>query len=216
MCHVSCAATARLIRENRSEDQLTAEVTPHHIFLSGDCYSNTDGTAKMLPPLRSPYDNQALMESLLKCGIDIVASDHAPHTKTEKTASFLDAKSGIPGLETTVPLMLTEVFDGRLSWVEYLRICCSGPARILSLSGKGVLSRGFDADISIVSKEDWQIQGKDFFSKAKITPFEGRLVKAKPVMTIVGGKIVYEYEKFQVGAGTIGTVPVRKTSSRNT
>lgn len=216
VCHVSCAAAARLIRENRSEDQLTAEVAPHHIFLSGDLYSNSDGTAKMLPPLRSPYDNQAIMESLLRCGIDIVASDHAPHTEAEKSLPFLDAKSGIPGLETTVPLMLTEVFDGRLSWVEYLRVCCSGPARILSLNGKGVLSKGFDADISIISKEEWQIQGKDFFSKAKITPFEGRIVKAKPIMTIVGGKIVYEYGKFQVGAGTIGTVPVRKTSSRNT
>lgn len=209
ICHVSCAAAARLITKNRAEERLTAEVTPHHLFLTGADFSNEDGTAKMLPPLRSPYDNEALRDLLCKCGVDIVASDHAPHTSEEKLVPFLQAHSGIPGLETTVPLMLTEVFEGRLSWVEYLRICCSGPARILGLVGKGVLSEGYDADIAVVAKEEWTIMGSEFQSKTKITPFEEKKVLAKPEITIVGGEIVFNRGKFMVGPGNVGTVPIR-------
>ncbi|MHA1930324.1 MAG: dihydroorotase [Candidatus Thorarchaeota archaeon] len=217
VCHVSCASVARMIKEHRAEDRLTAEVTPHHLFLSGDCYSNNDGTAKMLPPLRSPYDNVSLKDDLCQCSIDIVASDHAPHLESEKLVPFMQAKSGIPGLETTVPLILTEVFANRLTWAEYLRVCCSGPARILGLATKGVLSEGYDADIAIISKEEWQLRGQDFYSKSKITPFEGYEVGARPVITIVGGRIVYKYGVFQVGAGIAGVVPVRKMSiPRNT
>ncbi|MCK5152693.1 MAG: amidohydrolase family protein, partial [Candidatus Thorarchaeota archaeon] len=96
-----------------------------------------------------------------------------------------------------------------LTWVEYLRVCSSGPARILGLVGKGVLSKGYDADIAVVAKEEWSIMGSEFQSKAKITPFEGRKVLAKPEITIVGGEIVYNQGKFVVGAGNVGTVPVR-------
>lgn len=209
ICHVSCASSVRIISSNRAEDRLTAEVTPHHLFLSGENFGNEDGLAKMLPPLRSPYDNKTLKEALCKCGLDIVASDHAPHTIQEKKTSFLAASSGIPGLETMLPLILTEVFQGRISWVEYLRMCSSGPARILGLVGKGVLSKGYDADITVVSKEPWTIRGNDFQSKAKYTPFEGKEVIAKPVMTIVGGQLVQQDGRFIVGPGNVGTVPVR-------
>ncbi|MHA2423444.1 MAG: dihydroorotase [Candidatus Thorarchaeota archaeon] len=157
ICHVSCATAARYITKNRAEERLTAEVTPHHLLLTGANFSHEDGSAKMLPPLRSPYDNEALRDLLSKCGVDIIATDHAPHTPDEKLTPFLMASSGIPGLETMIPLMLTEVFEGRLSWVEYLRVCSSGPARILGLTGKGVLSDGYDADIAIVAKEEWTI-----------------------------------------------------------
>ncbi len=211
VCHVSCAATTRLILEHRAEQTLTAEATPHHMFLSGDNFPNDDGTAKMLPPLRSPYDNEMLTQALcMKCAIDCVASDHAPHLTAEKTAPFLDAASGIPGLETTLPLMLTEVFEGRISWIDYLRCCCSGPASILGIPNKGILAEGFDADIVIVQRREWMISGEDFYSKAKITPFEGRRVLAKPITTIVDGQIVYHEGKFMVGPGIVGTVPVRK------
>lgn len=209
VCHVSCASAAQLIVKNRAEERLTAEVTPHHLFLSGEDFANEDGLAKMLPPLRSAYDTTVLKEKLCKCGIDIVASDHAPHRLEEKKAPFLKSSSGIPGLETTLPLILTEVFEGRIPWVEYLRMCSSGPANILGLVGKGVLSKGFDADIVVVSKETWRIQGNAFHSKAKYTPFEGREVSARPIITIVGGNVVQEVGKFSVGPGNVGTVPVR-------
>jgi len=213
VCHVSCAETTKLIFEHRAEQTLTAEVTPHHMFLSGDQFPHTDGSAKMLPPLRSPYDSKILSQALCRqCAIDCVVSDHAPHTSSEKSASFLEAASGIPGLETTLPLMLTEVFEGRLSWIDYLRCCCSGPAKILGIPNKGILSKGFDADIVIVRKEEWYISGKNFFSKAKITPFEGYRVLARPITTMVGGVVVYNNGRFMIGPGIAGRVPVRRTS----
>ncbi len=212
VCHVSCAATARLIYENRAEDTLTAEVTPHHLFLSGGDFPQDNGIAKMLPPLRSPYDNRMLMDALCKtCAIDCVASDHAPHKKWEKTAPFLTASSGIPGLETTMRLMLTEVFEKRLAWIDYLRVCSSAPARILGLEKKGILSKGYDADIVLARIQEGTIRGKDFFSKAKITPFEGRRVLASVVTTIVGGVVVFDNGEFVTGPGIAGRIPVQKT-----
>jgi dihydroorotase-like cyclic amidohydrolase len=164
----------------------------------------------MLPPLRSSYDNKSLRQALCgRCTIDCVVSDHAPHTEQEKHAPFLKAASGIPGLETIVPLMLTEVFEGRLSWVDYLRCCCSAPAWVLQIPAKGILSKQYDADITVVEKAETVIHGADFQSKAKITPFEGQLVLAHPVMTVVGGELVYDHGKFLVGHGTAGRVPVR-------
>ena len=165
----------------------------------------------MLPPLRSPHDTEVLRDALSKCTIDCVASDHAPHLKFHKEADFLEAAAGIPGLETTVPLMLTEVFEKRLSWVEYLRCCCSAPARIVGLSDKGVLSKGYDADIIAVEKGVWKIHETEFYSKAKYSPFDGRQVLARTVMTIVGGEIVYKDGNFLVGSGTAGRVPARRS-----
>jgi len=212
VCHVSCAATARLIHKNRAEDTLTAEVTPHHLFLSGGDFPHDDGVAKMLPPLRSPYDNKMLMEVLCKTwAIDCVASDHAPHEKWEKAAPFLKAASGIPGLETTLPLMLTEVFEKRLTWIDYLRVCSSAPARILGLETKGILSKGYDADIVLARIQEGTIRGSNFFSKAKITPFEGRRVLARPITTIVGGVVVFDNGEFFTGPGIAGRVPVQKS-----
>ena len=212
VCHVSCAATARLIFENRAEDTLTAEVSPHHLFLSGGDFAHDDGLAKMLPPLRSPYDNKMLREALCKtCAIDCVASDHAPHKKWEKTAPFLKASSGIPGLETTLPIMLTEVFEKRMAWIDYLRVCCSAPARILGLETKGILTKGYDADIVLARIHEGTISGKNFFSKAKITPFEGRRVLARVVKTIVGGVVVFDDGEFVTGPSVAGVAPVQKS-----
>jgi dihydroorotase (multifunctional complex type) len=212
VCHVSCESAARLIGEHRAEKSLTAEVTPHHLLLAGSDFIDSDGTAKVLPPLRTRQDCDWLRHALCgQCSIDCVVSDHAPHTEQEKLAPFLKAASGMSGLETLVPLMLTEVFDGRLSWVDYLRCCCSAPAWVLRIGNKGVLTKGYDADITVVQREETVIRGADFQSKAKITPFEGRRVLARPVMTVVGGELVYSYGKFMVGQGTAGRVPVKAT-----
>ena len=211
VCHVSCASTARLILEHRAESTLTAEVTPHHMFLSGGDFAHEDGTAKMLPPLRSPYDSEKLRGSLcMHCAIDCIASDHAPHLADEKTVPFLGAASGIPGLETVLPLMLTEVFENRMTWTDYFRICCSAPASILNIANKGVLAKGYDADIVLVRKEEYKITGSSFRSKAKLTPFEGRRVLARPVTTIVGGEVVIREGKVAIGPGIAGRVPVRR------
>ncbi|MBD3405885.1 MAG: amidohydrolase family protein [Candidatus Lokiarchaeota archaeon] len=208
VCHVSCAKSAELIAANRAESSLTAEVTPHHLLLQRDSFSHHNGVAKMLPPLRTKNDNNELWQYLQRCAIDCVATDHAPHTWGEKSAKFKYAPSGISGLETMVPILLTEVFDGNLSWVEYLRYCCSGPARIMHLREKGVLTKGYDADIVVIEKGEWRIEGKDFYSKSKLTPFEGRIIKAKPIHTIVRGDVVYSHGNFPIGPGYAGHVPV--------
>jgi dihydroorotase-like cyclic amidohydrolase len=184
VCHVSCATTARLIYDNRAEDTLTAEVSPHHLFLSGGDFAHDDGVAKVL---------------------------HAPHKKWEKTAPFLKASPGIPGLETTLPLMLTEVFEKRLAWIDYLRVCSSAPARILGLETKGILTKGYDADIVLARIQEGKIEGKNFHSKAKITPFEGRKVLARTVTTIVGGVVVFDDGEFVTGPSIVGQVPVQKS-----
>jgi dihydroorotase len=212
VCHVSCAATARLIFDNRAEGTLTAEVSPHHLFLTGGDFPHDNGVGKMLPPLRSPYDNKMLMEALCQTlVIDCVASDHAPHKKWEKTAPFLKALPGIPGLETTMPLMLTEVFEKRMAWIDYLRVCSSAPARILGLDSKGILTQGYDADIVLARIQESTISGKNFFSKAKITPFEGRRVLARTVTTIVGGVVVFDNGEFVTGPNIAGKAPVQKS-----
>jgi dihydroorotase-like cyclic amidohydrolase len=143
--------------------------------------------------------------------IDCVASDHAPHLEEEKKRTFLEALSGIPGLETLAPLLLTEVFKGQLTWAEYLRACSSGPALIVGLKNKGVLAAGFDADIMIIRKQEYQIEGNRFLSKAKITPFEGHTVLARPVTTIVEGQVVYSDGEFLVDPGVAGRVPLTKS-----
>jgi dihydroorotase (multifunctional complex type) len=210
VCHVSCEESLRYLVPRRSGLNLTAEVTPHHLFLKRKDFTHKNGYAKMLPPLRSKTDNEALWLFMRQCGIDCVVSDHAPHTKKEKKLPFLEAAAGIPGLETLVPLMLTEVFEGRLSWVEYLRCCCSAPAQILGIHGKGLLAKGYDADIIIVSKEESHVVGSEFHSKSKTTPFEGRKLMANPIITIVRGDIVFSHDEFVVGPGVTGMVPVRK------
>jgi len=106
--------------------------------------------------------------------------------------------------------MLTEVFEGRLSWIDFLRCCCSGPAAILGIPNKGILTEGYDADIILVRRQEGYISGSEFFSKAKITPFEGRHVLARLITTIVGGEIVYHDGSFIIGPGIVGRVPVRK------
>jgi dihydroorotase len=114
-CHVSCGESIRFLVPQRSGHNLTAEVTPHHLLLKREDITHEHGYAKMLPPLRSAADNEALWLFMRHCGIDCIVSDHAPHTKEEKTVPFPAAAAGIPGLETTVPLILTEPFQ----WLSF-------------------------------------------------------------------------------------------------
>jgi dihydroorotase-like cyclic amidohydrolase len=107
--------------------------------------------------------------------------------------------------------MLTEVFEKRMSWIDYLRVCCSAPARILGLESKGILTKGYDADIVLARIQERTISGKEFYSKAKITPFEGRRVLARTVTTIVGGNVVFRDGEFVLGPGIAGMVPVHKS-----
>ncbi|MEM2779612.1 MAG: dihydroorotase family protein, partial [Candidatus Bathyarchaeia archaeon] len=150
--------------------------------------------ALTMPPLRSKSHNIALWEGLKNGLIDVVGSDHAPHTLMEKNAdSVWDVKAGIPGLETTLPLLLTEVNVGRLSITDVVRLTGENPAGIFGLEGFGSLTEGFRADLVAVDlKREFRIDASRFHSKAKFSPFDGRTVKGMVIKTFVGGKLVMD------------------------
>jgi len=177
VCHISTPEGAETVKKS----DLTCEVTPHHLFLSkGDYeYDNVN------PPLRTKHDRLKLWENLNK--IDIIASDHAPHTLEEKE----QGASGFPGLETMLPLMLDSVNKGRLTIRRLIEMMCERPAEIFNLKNKGKIEIGFDADLTIVDmKRQVKLLGDNFCGKQKWTPFEGWKVKGIPTDTVVGGKVV--------------------------
>lgn len=192
VCHVSSRHSLLAIQAAKNTNsKITCEVTPHHLFLTKKALSRWKAFAKMLPPLRTVSDTEHLWANLINNGvIDIVASDHAPHNIEEKR-DFTAAPPGIPGLETTVPLLLTQVLENRLTMRRFIELTSENPARIFSLGKKGRIAKGYDADLTLIdTKSDLRIDAKMFFSKAKFSPFSGWKIHAIPATTIVGGRIV--------------------------
>ena len=154
--------------------------------------NETDGNFKMNPPLRAPEDRQAIREGLQKGSIQVIATDHAPHSPAEKEGVYEEALNGIVGLETALPICYTElVQSGVLSVMELMDRMSYGPARILGIN-RGTLMAGSPADITIFeSQEKYLINRNDFKSKSRNTPFDGRQVWGKVKMTVVDGVVVY-------------------------
>ena len=144
--------------------------------------------------MRSRKDVEALWSALKRGSIDTIASDHAPHTIEEKKAeSVWDAKPGIPGLETTLPLLLTQVNEKRLTISELVRLTSEKPATIFHLKDRGRLVEGYWADLAVVDmKQEHKIDSSRFFSKARYSPFDGRKVKGKLLKTFANGHLVYD------------------------
>ncbi len=194
-CHISTWQGLSLVVEaKRAGLPVTCEVTPHHLFLSAEDLRCVGTSALTMPPLRGKSQIRALWESLKNGWIDVVGSDHAPHTLAEKNAdSVWNVKVGIPGLETTLPLLLAEVNAGRLSIAEIVRLMGENPAKIFGLKGLGSLKEGFRADLVVVDlKREFRLNASLFHSKAKFSPFDGKPVKGKVVKTFVGGKLVMD------------------------
>jgi dihydroorotase len=189
-CHVSSAKGVdelAKLRDERRGGFLTAEVTPHHLFLNSR--SELGAIAKTNPPLRGRDDQAALWAALLSGAIDTVGSDHAPHTLEEKRQAFADAPSGVPGVETSFPLMLKAVKDGRLSLARCVDACCAAPARRIG-ANKGKISVGYDADLVAVSMRDiMKVTDESMHSKCGWTPFAG-MEAIFPMMTMVRGRVV--------------------------
>ncbi|OGV48457.1 MAG: dihydroorotase [Lentisphaerae bacterium GWF2_44_16] len=191
--HLSSRNSVELIRNARKEGiMVTAEVTPHHIALTDENIKHFDTNYKMNPPLRSEEDRKALIKGLKDGTITVIASDHAPHTETEKLVEFDYAPFGIIGLETSVPVCFTELYhSGDLSLSELISKYTIGPARVLGLDS-GTLEEGKDADITILDIDiEHNIDASNFYSKSRNTPFDGLKVKGKAVATIVNGKFVF-------------------------
>jgi len=204
-CHVSTeAGMTKIIEAKKSELQVTCEATPHHLFLSVRDLKRIGSLALTMPPLRDRRDVDGLWEAVKNGWVDVIGSDHAPHTLKEKEAeSVWDVKVGIPGLETTLPLLLTEVRRGRISIGDVVRLMSENPAEIFKLKNKGRLKEGNDADLTVVDlNRKYKIDASKFHSKAKFSPFEGREVQGKPVKTIVAGQLVMDDGEIVAKAGS--------------
>ncbi|NLG84603.1 MAG: dihydroorotase [Firmicutes bacterium] len=191
--HVSTAGAVAMIRQAKEQGiKVTAEATPHHLILTDAAVAAYDTNTKVNPPLRSEADRAALREGLTDGTIDVIASDHAPHTLEEKHREFALAPDGMVGLETSLGLVLTElVRPGLLSLDEMVMKMAVNPRRILGLP-EGSLTPGLPADLTVVDLErTWRVDPGLFRSKAKNTPFAGRELVGKAVATFVGGRLVH-------------------------
>jgi dihydroorotase len=169
-------------------------VTPHHLTLTDEACATYDTHCKCNPPLRSQADVEAVREGLLDGTIDAVATDHAPHSPVEKDVEFEQAAFGIIGLETAVPLVLDLVRERGMSPSDWVRRMSTGPAAVFGLRG-GTLAEGRLADVTVIDPNvEWTCQPAALRSRSRNTPFSGRPMKGRAMLTIVGGRIVYSGE----------------------
>jgi len=192
IAHLSAAASVDAVRRGKARGvRVTAEVTPHHLFLTDDAVRETgyDTNTKMNPPLRSEADREAVLAGLRDGTIDCIATDHAPHTVDDKKVEYDHAANGIVGLETAVALCLDRLVGPGLLELPYLvALLSSNPARVLSLPG-GTLAPGSPADLTLLDlARKRQVDPTRFESRSRNTPFGGWILKGWPAMTIVAAE----------------------------
>lgn len=195
LCHCSTADSVKMVKLAKEEGlPVTGEVCPHHFILSSDDIKEDDGNYKMNPPLRSRADVEALRRGLKDGAMDVISTDHAPHSSEEKNRSMKDAAFGIVGLETSAALTYTSlVKTGVLTMMDMAEKMSYNPAGILGLKDRGSISEGKIADIMIFDPEKtYKIDKNTFVSKGKNTPFDGYEVTGETAFTLVDGKVVYE------------------------
>ena len=194
--HVSTAGGVELIRRaKRLGIRVSTEVCPHHFTLTDESLRTFDSNYKMSPPLRSRTDVEACLEGLIDGTIDVICTDHAPHALEKKMQELDVAPFGIVGLETCLPLTITQLIQaGHLSWSEAVRKLTINPARILGID-KGTLAPGADADVTIIDPDcTWTVDPRQFRSKSKNSPFGGWELTGRAVTTIVGGRVKYQLQ----------------------
>ena len=195
LCHCSTEDSVKLVRAAKKEGlPVTAEVCPHHFTMTTGDITEDHGNFKMNPPLRGKSDVEALKAGLKEDIMDVIATDHAPHSEEEKNKSMKEAMFGIVGLETMASLTYTELVDtGVLTPMQMAEKTSYYPAKILGLQDKGAVSEGKIADLVIFDpNREYIIDKNTFFSKGKNTPFDGWKVKGDVRYTLVDGTIVYE------------------------
>jgi dihydroorotase len=188
--HVTTAEELPLLTEAR--DYATVETTPQHLTLAApECYERLGTLAQMNPPIREARHREALWKAVEEGLIDVIGSDHAPHTREEKERHYPTTPSGMPGVQTLVTLMLDHVNAGRLSLERFVDLTSSGAARIFGIAGKGRIAKGYDADFTIVDlKKKRKIENAWIASKCGWTPFDGMETTGWPVATVIRGQIV--------------------------
>jgi dihydroorotase (multifunctional complex type) len=194
-CHISTKGGLNLIAEaKKSGRKVTCEVTPNHIILSTADLEQQGQMLIMAPPLRGKDHVEALWKGVDEGWVDTLGSDHAPHAQSEKSASSVwELKVGVPGLETTLPLILTMVRKNRLSLAQAIKLMAEKPAEIFGLDDCGRLEQGKNADLTVVDfNSKFRIDASRFKSKAKYSPYNGWEVQGKPVKTFVNGLLVFD------------------------
>src|SRR5712692_5201045 len=192
--HISSAEELRPLREAKARGvDVTGETCPHYLLLSTDDYARLGGVIRVNPPVREARNREPLWSALADGTIDLIATDHAPHATAEKTRNDIwTVDCGFPGVETQMPLLLTEVDAGRIDICDYVRWSAANPARIWGLyPRKGAVQVGSDADLAIVDlNRRWTIDDAALQSRSKITPWHGRPVRGLPIHTLVRGRFV--------------------------
>lgn len=192
--HVSSKESVQLIRRAKERGVLVScEAAPHHFLLTEEAVKHYGTNAKMSPPLRRDEDLKEIIAGLKDGTIDVIASDHAPHTKADKDKNILEAANGIVGLETSLGLVLTYLFhEKQIDITQLIELMSLRPAELLGMN-KGTLKVDKEADITIIDpNKNWVVDKNQFLSKGQNTPFNGMKLKGKAVMTIVKGKIEYK------------------------
>jgi dihydroorotase len=196
VAHLSTRGAVDIVRAAKGRGlAVTAEVTPHHLFLTEEAVEGYDTNAKMAPPLRTRADVEALRLGLADGTIDAIASDHAPHHQDEKDVEFDQAANGVVGLETTFALAQRLVTEGVCDLPTVVARMTVGPARILGIEA-GTLAPRAPADVTLVDAERrWRVDARAFRSKGRNTPFAGWELTGQPVMVLVGGRVVFAEER---------------------
>jgi dihydroorotase len=204
--HVTTAEEMAYLAEHK--DYATVETTPQHLTLAApDAYDRLGTKAQMNPPIRSARHRDALWKAVAEGVVDVLGSDHAPHTLEEKSKPYPQSPSGMTGVQTLVPVMLTHVAEGRLSLARFIDLTSAGPARLYNIRGKGRIALGYEADFTVVDlKAERTITDSWIASRAGWTPFDGFKTKGWATATVVRGSVVMREDELQ---GTPIGKPVR-------
>lgn len=194
IAHMSSARAVDIVRQAKKRGvRVTAEVTPQHLTLTDECVDLYDSSTKINPPLRSKQDCDALLAGLKDGTIDAIVTDHSPHAQEEKDREYMYAPSGFPGLETSLGIMLTDLYQaGKLDLKTIVSKMTWEPAKVLQLSA-GTLNVGSPADVTVIDlNQEWTVEAQKFYTKGSHSPFVGRKLKGKAVMTFVDGNLVMQ------------------------
>jgi len=196
--HIAHTSTPEAV-EIAAKTGMTCEVTPHHLFLSRDDLESLGTHGRMNPPLRSEERREKLFEQVADGTVDMIATDHAPHTLAEKDANIWEAPSGVPGVETVLPLLLAEVTQGNLTLERVVELTATNPAAAFGLEQKGAVAEGMDADLVLVDLDDAEpIEADALHTKCEWTPFEG-WDAVFPELTLLRGEVAYDRETDEFG-----------------
>ncbi len=198
--HLSTHEEVDLLRRDKPP-WVTAEAIPNHLLLNVEDYARQGTLVQMNPPIRTARDNAALWAGLHDGVIDFIATDHAPHTLQEKRRPYPQSPSGMPGVETSLPLILTEMSSGRCTLAEIQRWMSYGPAQAYRIPNKGKIAEGWDADLTLVDLEHARpVRNEDLFSRAGWSPYAGRELVGWPDYTVVAGRVVFDQGRIRENA----------------